>query len=333
MAVRTLDDLHDLTCRVLANSNTAPENAKAVADALVAAEADGMPSHGMSRLVAYAGQAASGKVNGRAAPVLTQPKPSVIQVDACSGFAYPAMNMGLEKAAEVAPDAGVVAIGVGNSHHSGVAGHPVEAMARRGLIALFVCNGPAGLAPWGGNRALYGTNPIAFACPVEGREPLVIDLSLSKVARGKVKLAADRAEPIPEGWAVDAEGQPTTEAAAGMAGWMVPAGDAKGAALAMMVELLAAGLTGSSFGYEASSFFTTEGEPPNVGQFFVVFDPAAFGGPVAAERIATLIGAIDAQPDTRLPGARRFDLRAKAKADGVEVGDGLLGELETLARG
>jgi (2R)-3-sulfolactate dehydrogenase (NADP+) len=143
MAVRTLDDLHDLTCRVLANSNTAPENAKAVADALVAAEADGMPSHGMSRLVAYAGQAASGKVNGRAAPVLTQPKPSVIQVDACSGFAYPAMNMGLEKAAEVAPDAGVVAIGVGNSHHSGVAGHPVEAMARRGLIALFVCNGPS----------------------------------------------------------------------------------------------------------------------------------------------------------------------------------------------
>ncbi|MDD9877881.1 MAG: Ldh family oxidoreductase [Magnetovibrio sp.] len=331
MTVKTLDELRGLTCRVLANANTSPGNAAAVADALVAAEADGMPSHGMSRLVAYAGQAASGKVDGQAVPELSQPKPAVIKVDARSGFAYPAMNMGLDTAIDVAPEVGAVAVGIANSHHSGVAGHPVERLARAGLIGLFFCNGPAGLAPWQGNRALYGTNPMAFACPVEGREPLVIDLSLSKVARGKVKLAADRGEPIPEGWAVDAEGKPTTDAAAGMAGWMVPAGDAKGAALALVVELLAAGLTGSCFGFEASSFFTAEGAPPNVGQFFLVLDPEAFGGPVTAERIATLIQAIDEQPDTRIPGQRRFELRAKAHAEGVDVPDGLLGQLEAMA--
>jgi len=333
MAVKSLDELRDLTRRVLAKANTSEANADAVAEALTAAEADGMPSHGMSRLVAYAGQAASGKVDGMAVPVMHRPRAGVVAVDARSGFAYPAMNLGLETAIDAVKETGVVAVGIGNSHHSGVAGHPVEKMARAGLIAISFGNGPAGLAPWNGNRALYGTNPIAFACPVEGAEPVVVDLSLSKVARGKVKLAADRGEPIPEGWGVDADGKPTTDAAAAMAGWMVPMGDAKGAALAMVVELMAAGLTGSRFGFEASSFFTTEGAPPNVGQFFIVFDPEAFGGAVVSERIATLMGAIDEQPDTRLPGRRRFELRAKAQAEGVEVNDDLLAKLDSLAGG
>ncbi|WP_277985020.1 Ldh family oxidoreductase [Salinicola tamaricis] len=164
---------------------------------------------------------------------------------------------------------------IGRSHHFGVAGEPVERLARAGLVAMAFSNAPSAMAPWGGKRPLYGTNPIAFATPRRDAEPLVIDLSLSKVARGKVMLAKKAGETIPEGWALDIEGRPTTDPEAAIAGSMVPAGDAKGASLALMVELLTAGLTGSHFGFQASSFFEPEGEAPSVGHL-MAFDPARF---------------------------------------------------------
>jgi (2R)-3-sulfolactate dehydrogenase (NADP+) len=244
-------------------------------------------------------------------------------VDARDGFAFPAIAAGLARAEDLVKSAGVVAVGVTNSHHAGVVGYHVEPLAQRGLVALALGNSPAGIAPWGGSKALFGTNPIAFACPRDGGPPLVIDLSLSKVARGKVMVAAQRGEAIPEGWALDADGKPTTNAKAALAGTMVPMGEAKGAALVLMVELLAAALTGAQFGYEASSFFDAKGAPPRVGQFFLVIDPAAFAGRGFVARVEVLLNAILDQKGTRLPGDRRHKLRFKARTEGITIPDDL----------
>ena len=271
MTMRTLDSLGALAERVLTESRTSPANAADAADALVAAEADGLASHGISRLPAYADQALSGKVDGFAVPEVRRTAAAAGMVAEC----------------------GAVAVAVGNSHHFGAAGYHVEPLARQGFAALAFGNSPAAIGPWGGTRALYGTNPIALACPRHGADPVLIDLALSKVARGKIKLAADAGEPIPDGWAVDGEGRPTTDAAAAMVGALLPIGDAKGAAL----------LTGSNCGFEASSFFTADGAPPRVGQFFIVLDPERFAGPGFTGRVEELMDAIAAQPGPR-PGAR-----------------------------
>jgi (2R)-3-sulfolactate dehydrogenase (NADP+) len=333
MARQTLAELHDLTLAVLAKSNTAPEIAVQVADALVAAEADGVSSHGMDRLSAYSDQAISGKVNGQMLPEITRPAAAVVRADARGGFAYPAINGGIDLAAEIIRDTGTVSVAIANSHHSGALGLHVERMARHGFAAFMCGNGPSGMAPWGGERPLYGTNPIAFACPRRDDDPLVLDLALSKVARGKIKLAADRGEAIPDDWAVDSDGNATTDAAAAMDGWLLPIGDAKGAALVMMVEIMSALFTGSNFGFQASSFFTPEGDPPLIGQFLIAFDPAPMAGQAVAERMETLMTAITDQPGTRLPGARRFELRAKAQVEGVDIPDALLDDLRRRANG
>jgi (2R)-3-sulfolactate dehydrogenase (NADP+) len=242
--------------------------------------------------------------------------------------------LALTRAIEMVEAAGVVAVAIGNSSHAGVLGHHVERLADHGLGAMAFVNTPAAISPWGGNRPLYGTDPIAFACPRPDAPPLVIDLSITKVARGKIKLAADRGEAIPEGWALDGDGNPTTDAGAAMQGGsLLPIGDAKGAALALMVELMGAAMTGSQYGYEASSFFDTEGGPPKTGQFFFVFKPERLGGDGVLARIEALMEAITDQPGTRIPGQRRLDNRAKAEADGVDIPDELLENLTWRAGG
>jgi (2R)-3-sulfolactate dehydrogenase (NADP+) len=323
----------DLAQRVLVAAGVSDENALSVARALVAAEADGLASHGLSRLPAYADQAKAGKVDGNATPNLTETAPGALRVDARDGFAFPAIAAGLTRAAEMAKKAGTVGVAVGNSHHFGVAAYHIEPLAEQGLVALAFGNSPAAIAPWGGSKPLFGTNPIAFSCPCPGREPLVIDLSLSKVARGKIMVAAQKGEAIPGDWALDKDGNPTTDAKAALGGAMLAMGDAKGTALVLMVELLAAALTASNFGYEASSFFDDKGPPPRVGQFFLLIDPARFGGEAFSTRVATLVAVIQAQPGTRLPGDRRLDARKKAQAGGIAITDNLHAELVKRAAG
>lgn len=327
----SLDALADLATGALVNSNTSESNAKIVATALVAADADGLVSHGVSRVPFYADQAASGKVDGHGTPTLEQHGLAAIRVDAAGGFAYPAIRIGLDRALEVAGDTGVAALAVGNSHHCGALGYHVESVAEHGLMALGFSNTPAGIAPWGGTRGSFGTNPIGFACPRGGHPPLVVDLSLSTVARGKVVLADQRGESIPEGWALDAGGHATTDAHEALAGTMVPIGEAKGSALAMMVELLTAALAGSNFAFEASSFFTAEGPPPRIAQSFIVLDPKAFGGRTFLDRVEALVEDVLSQPGTRLPGDRRHRKRATARTDGVAIGEDLLAELRRRA--
>ncbi|MGE0724999.1 MAG: Ldh family oxidoreductase [Alphaproteobacteria bacterium] len=331
MTVIATEALRRLATGVLAAAGVRADNADRVADALVAADADGIASHGVARLPAYADQARSGKVDGAAVPSVVETAAATILVDAMDGFAYPAIAAGFDRALGRVRTTGIVAVGIRRSHHFGVAGHHVERLAEAGMVALAFSNSPAGLAPWGGRRALYGTNPIAFACPRREGPPLVVDLSLSKVARGRIMVAAERGEPIPEGWAVDADGQPTTDARAALAGTMLPAGDAKGAALALAVELLAAGLTGGQFGFEAGSFFTADGPRPRIGQLFLAIDPGALAGPAFLDRVEVLLAAIEAQDGVRLPGSRRLAARARAETEGVEIPDKLLADLRRRA--
>ena len=223
----------------------------------------------------------------------------------------------------------MAAAGIRRSHHAGAVGHPVERLAEAGLVGLMFANTPAAIAPWGGAKPLFGTNPIAFACPLPGSPPIVVDLSLSKVARGNILDAAQKGEAIPQGWALDAKGKPTTDAKAALAGTMLP-WRAKGTALALMVELLAAGLTGANFAAHASSFLDAEGPPPGTGQLLIAFDPEAFGGARTLDHFAKLAAAIESQQGARLPGARRRLLRDKAARDGLMVTQSLLATIEAL---
>jgi (2R)-3-sulfolactate dehydrogenase (NADP+) len=293
--------------------------ARAVATALVLAEADGLKGHGLSRVPTYRAMLRSGKIDGKAVPVASRPKPGVLAIDAAHGFAYPAIDLAIAGLPEIARAQGIACAPISRSNHCGAAGLHVERLAEAGLVALMFANTPGAIAPWGGAKPVFGTNPIAFAAPLPGRLPVVIDMALSKVARGPIVAARQKGEAIPEGWALDAEGHPTTDAAAALAGTMVPLGDAKGATLAMMVEILAAALVGAHFAFEASSFLDDKGGPPQTGQFIVAVDPAAMGGAFFAERMTTLAHAIEAQPGARLPGSRRAALRAKAAADGIVV--------------
>jgi (2R)-3-sulfolactate dehydrogenase (NADP+) len=206
----------------------------------------------------------------------------------------------------------------------------VERFAEQGLVAMMFANAPAAMAPWGGKTPLFGTNPIAFAAPVDTGEPLVIDLALSKVARGKVMEATQKGTPIPDDWAFDVEGNPTTDAVAAMKGTMAPSGGAKGAALAMMVEVLAAGLTGANFSYEASSLFDEHGPPPALGQAIVAIDPAASSGGSAAGRLAGLAAEMSREEGVRLPGRRGRNRRAEAVRNGIEIEDEVIAAIQAL---
>jgi (2R)-3-sulfolactate dehydrogenase (NADP+) len=327
----TADEVRELIAGALCRSKTSEINAASVADALLAAELAGQGGHGLRRVAAYSAQARSGKVDGYAAPKAEKTRPGALAVDAANGFAYPALDLAVDWLPDAARSQGIAIAGIRRSHHCGVAGVPVERLAQRGVIGLLVANSPSAMAPWGARRALFGTDPIAFAAPVEGADPIVVDVSLSKVARGRIMAAAQKGEAIPEGWALDAEGRATTDPKAALSGTMVPLGDAKGTALALMVELLCAGLTGANYAYEASSFFDAEGTPPGVGQTLIAIDPAAFG-PGALSRFAIMADAIAGSDGARLPGRRRQGIRTRLLAEGIPVDDALAAAIRAIGR-
>ncbi len=329
MPTLTLLQAEGLVVRTLTRCRTNVDNARSVARALVAAEADGLKGHGLSRVPTYAAQAKVRKIDGHAMPLVTRPRPGLITVDAGYGFAFPAIEAAEEALRGAAPEQGIAAAAIRRSSHCGAAGLPVERLAQAGLVALMFANTPAAMAPWGGSKALFGTNPIAFACPLPGRAPLVVDLSLSRVARGNVVTAKQRGEKLPPGWALDDKGHPTSDPDAALRGTMLPMGDAKGVALALMVELMAAGMIGANYAAEASSYLDAEGAPSGTGQLIIAFDPEAFGSH-ALGRFNVLAVAIESQHGTRLPGARRFELRAKAKAEGLTIPEKLIEEIDAL---
>jgi (2R)-3-sulfolactate dehydrogenase (NADP+) len=253
-------------------------------------------------------------------------------VDARGGLAFEACGLAVREAIRRAREFGVSFVSVANSNHFGVAAYHLEPVAEAGLVGLAFGNSPAAMPAWGGRRALFGTNPVAAVFPRRAAPPLVIDVSLSAVARGKIMVAAREGKPIPEGWAVDKEGRPTTVAKAALEGSMLPAGGAKGAMLALTVELLACALSGAAFGFESDSFFADEGKATRIGQAFLAIDPGALAGrEVFLERVETLVAAMLEDPGVRLPGARRIAQREKARASGIVIPPELLGRIRALA--
>jgi len=307
--------------------------ARTTADALAAAEAEGLSSHGMARVAQYAAHLRNGRANGAAVAVIARERGGAILVDAREGLAFPACKLAVAEAIRRARAFGVAFAGVTNSHHFGVAAWHLEPVAAAGLVGLAFGNSPSAMPAAGGKRALFGTNPIAAVFPRRDGEALTVDLSLSEVARGKIMVAAKAGKPIPLGWALDREGRPTTDAKAALEGSMLPVGGTKGAMLALVVELLVTALTGAALGFEASSFFVEEGNRPRIGQAFLVIDPDALAGrDVYVERVETLIAAMLADADVRLPGARRAALSRKAVAQGVDIPQALADQLRALAQ-
>lgn len=327
-----LAELAALAQRALERAGASAAAAEATAQALVAADAQGLASHGVSRVPQYVAHLRLGRVDGRAVPRVARAKGAAVLVDACDGFAFPACRLAVDEAIARARSHGVAFAGVTNSHHFGAASLHVEPVAAAGMVGLAFGNSPAAMPAWGGRRPIFGTNPIAAVFPRPADPPLVIDLSLSEVARGKLMVAAREGKPIPPGWALDRDGNPTTDPKAGLEGMMLPAGGVKGAMLALVVELLCCALTGARMGFEADSFFVDAGNRPRIGQAFFALDPGALAGAdVFFERVETLVHAMLQDPEVRLPGARRRKVAAAAERDGVDLPPALLDDLRRLA--
>lgn len=329
--LQSYEELKTLVGTALEKAGASSRQASATAVALVAAEASGLPSHGLSRVPMYVAHLKAGRVVGDAVPVIKNQRASAVLVDAGNGFAFPACRMAIEEAIARASLTGIAIAAVTNSHHFGMASYHLDAVASAGMVGIACGNSPAAMPAAGGKRPIFGTNPIAAIFPREGSKPVSIDMSLSEVARGKLMVAAKKGEAIPLGWALDIDGKPTTDPKKGMEGSMLPMGGVKGAMLALMVELLVTSLTGANFGAEADTFFVDEGNQPRLGQAFIVIDPAALGGKaVYTERIEALLSAMLVDEGVRLPGKRRFDLLAKADHGGIEVSQASMDALKAL---
>ena len=328
-------ELRTLVQRVLERAGANAAMAEATARALVLAEAQGIGSHGLSRVPQYATHLKNGRVNGAAQPKVARERGGAVQVDGGEGLAFPACEFAVREAITRARTHGVAFAGVMNSHHAGVIVDHLRAVADAGLVGIALANSPAAMPAAGGKHPIFGTNPVAAVFPRRAGEALMIDLSLSEVARGKVMVAAKKGEPIPLGWALDAAGQPTTDAKAALEGSMLPIGavtSTKGAMLALVVELLVTAVIGAQFGFEASSFFVDEGNRPRIGQAFIVIDPGALAGSAQyLDRIEVLVAEMLRDEGVRLPGARREALRRKAEAEGIEVADAVLASLRAVA--
>jgi (2R)-3-sulfolactate dehydrogenase (NADP+) len=332
MPKHNLEKLAELTTQAFTRAGASRPMADATVRALLYAEARGLPSHGLSRVVQYTTHLRNGRVNGAAVASVVNSKAAACLIDAEEGLAFPACELAINEAIARAKSAGACFVGVTNSHHFGAAAFHLEAVAAAGMVGLAFGNSPAAMPAWGGKRGIFGTNPIAAAFPRQHQTALMIDLSLSEVARGKLMIAAKKGEAIPLGWALDKEGRPTTDPKAGMEGTMMPAGGVKGAMLALVVELLCCALTGAAFGFEADSFFVDAGNRPRIGQAFLVIDPDALAGrEMFYARTETLIAAMLMDDDVRLPGYRRAAIAENAQRDGVEIADALMADLERLA--
>ena len=334
MAHLTLDVAYRLAFQALTAAGANKTMAASTAAALVRADAQGLTSHGLSRVPQYSAHLRNGRANGAAMPRIARHKGAVLLIDADEGLAFAACDMAMARGIEVAREMGVCFIGIYNSHHCGVVVDHLRAVTDAGMVGLGFSNSPSAMPAADGRHPVFGTNPIAAAFPRRNGQPLLIDMSLSEVARGKLMVAAKAGQSIPEGWALDVHGQPTTDPQAGMDGSMLPIGAAsssKGAMLALVVELLVTALIGSHFGFEASSFFVDEGNVPHLGQSFILIDPAALAGSDSyLDRVEVLIEEMLRDDGVRLPGARRLELEAAAQTGGITIPDALLNQINDM---
>jgi delta1-piperideine-2-carboxylate reductase len=317
-----LDALTDRIVAILRRAGLNEVQAAALGGVIAAGERDGCKSHGIYRIEGVLRTLKAGKVDGAALPVLAADDGrAIIRVDARRGVSTPAFDLGLPLLAARARELGLAAMVVNDCTHFSALWPEVEAVTAEGLAALVMCPSYASVAPTGGIRPLLGTNPLAFGWPRPAGHPYVFDFATSVAARGELELKRRAGEPLPEGWAIDAEGRPTTDPEAGLAGAMLPFGGHKGSAISTMIELLAGVMIGDLTSPEVLEQLGTTTLAPFHGELVIALSPEAFakgrpGDPFA--RAELLLAAITGQ-GARLPSQRRFAARAKAEAEGVAL--------------
>ena len=290
-----------LARNALLKAGANPVMAKAAANHLLRAEEHGLPTHGMSRVPFYCGFLRNNRADGAARPKMLADRAAVCLIDNCDGLPYESAEWAIGEVIQRARRNGIGFAGITNSAHVGVLGIHLLPVAAAGMVGVAFTNSPAAIPAWGGKKALFGTDPVAFAFPRESGDPLVIDLALTTVVRGKIMMAMQKGEKIPEGWA-------------------------------LAFELICAALTGAAIGTEADSFFADKGNKPKIGHAFLAIDPGALAGHDRYfERVETVITTMLADEGVRLPGSRRFASEKKVRNEGIEIADDLLAKIEQLA--
>jgi delta1-piperideine-2-carboxylate reductase len=326
------EDLVALLHAIFERHGVPTRAASILAENCAAAERDGASSHGIFRIPGYVSTLHSGYVDARAEPVIEEAAPAFLSVDARNGFAQVALDAVRGAATEKARKYGVVVATVRRSHHLGALWLDVEPYARRGLIAITYRNGISRVAPYGGHKAFYGTNPMALAVPRRGSEPLVFDQASSAMSYGEVRIAELEGRQVPPGTGIDSHRSPSTDPAAILnGGALLPYGGYKGSSIAMMVELLAGALTGSHFSCEVDRSPYPGAETSCSGQLLLVIDPAAHSaGADYADRVEDLVRGLHASGQSRLPGDRRYQRRRSAALHGIPIANRALEELRSL---
>lgn len=334
----SLSEIHDLAHSALKGSGARDLQLEQATSSIVEAEADGIRTVGLGYLPTYCEQLKRGKIVGDAQPSHVQISGSAITSDAAHGFSFAAFHEAMDDFHALSRTQGIAALSIRHSSSAGVLGWFVERTATAGLIGIGFANSSALMAPYGGSKAFFGTNPLAFAVP-RGNDlpPLIADMATSQVAYVTVKEYAAKGMPIPLGWGLDKHGEPTTDPNQVLdGGAMAPAGGHKGALLALLVDVLAGGLAGPNFSFQASRFATAEGRPPDVGQMFIALAPQTFTGMKTdpapfAERLEVMLSALSEDDGVRLPGDSRYKQREKASAEGIAVPDNLIATLRAYA--
>ncbi|HEY0033034.1 MAG TPA: Ldh family oxidoreductase [Devosia sp.] len=316
----SLAELATLLGDILQRHGCSPAVAACIANNYATAEQDGAKSHGVFRMPAVVSTLKSGWLDGMAEPLVEDTAPGLVRVDAANGFTQFALAAGRDLLVEKVRASGIAAIAIRNSHHFGALWPDVEPFAREGLIALSVVNSMTSVVPHGGTKPVYGTNPIAFASPRDGHDPLVFDQASSALANGDVQIAAREGHALPPGAGLDRSGQPTTDPPAVLdGGARLPFGGHKGSSIALMVEILCAGLTGGQFSFEVDWSGHNGALTPKTGQTIILIDPEQGASRPFRSRVEQLLAQLHAAGQERLPGDRRYANRRHAQAHGIAL--------------
>jgi delta1-piperideine-2-carboxylate reductase len=301
----TLDEIHALAHEAMTKNGCDEVNAAALADIVMRAERDGSHSHGLFRIPGYVKALRSGKVDGKARPTVTRKTPAVIQCEGHGCFAPLAQATALPVLAEAAAEIGVAALSLTGIHHFAALWPETEYLADRGLVGIACTAYMPMVAPVGTTEKLFGTNPISFAWPRPGKTPVCYDMATASMAMGDLQIAARDGREVPLGTGLDADGELTTDPAAIAKGVLLPFGGYKGSAIALMVELLAAGLTGERFSYEAKQHDNGDGGPPRGGEMVIALSPELIAGDGWESHVEGFMDRLNGLDGVRIPGARR----------------------------
>lgn len=303
-----------------------------LAQNMAGAERDGAHSHGVFRIKGNLGSLDSGWLDGKAVPILEDVAPGMLRADGKNGFSLPVLAMAAEPLMDKARTNGIAVLSVRKAHHFSAVWPDIEPFAREGFLALATVNSMASVVPHGGHRKLYGTNPLGFAVPRAGRDPLVFDQASSAMANGDVQIARREGRQLPEGTGIDRDGNPTTDPNAVLEGGaLLPFGGHKGSSIAMMMEIMGAALAGSDYSFEIDWSNHPGAATPHGGQTYILIDPNRGAVNSFADRIEVLIDAIHAAGQARLPADRRYANRRDSLANGIPLDDDVLAEIRRLA--